>query len=105
MKSRRIPGVGTPKPNAKKEFDYEAYMEGCRLRVLFQAVIERAMEARHIGRAELVRRLRCKAGYVDNVLDGEVSATVETYARFAWACGVRLDIRLFQGGKPRKASQ
>jgi hypothetical protein len=101
VKARRIPGLGTPKPNAKKEFNYEAYMEGCRLRVLFQAVIEKAMEARHIGRAELLRRLRGRRGYVDDVLDGTIAASVETYARFAWACGVRLDIQRFKGGRKR----
>lgn len=67
------------------------YLEAARLAVLATAEIERMMKAAKLTRTQLAKRVGVPKSRVTKVLDGESNMTLRTMARFALACGYRLD--------------
>lgn len=78
-------------PN-RPTFDYEAYMEGCRVRLVLTQEIELAMRKATLDVAALAKRAHMAPAFLQRVLDGERRPQVETLARLLLACGARFHI-------------
>jgi transcriptional regulator with XRE-family HTH domain len=69
-------------PNSEEQ---RVYAQEIGMLMAAQAVVE-AMEAAHLSRAELAKRIGKSKGFVSQVLSGSRNMTMRTLGDFLWAC-------------------
>jgi transcriptional regulator with XRE-family HTH domain len=58
-----------------------------------QATIQGAIDAAHLSRAELARKMGCKRSFVSRMLSGDHNLTIRTMARATLACGFEIEMK------------